>query len=944
SQPVSLGGGGEFGNEDIALVTLDTHVENVPTWTLLFTPLSGPTHVTITGYGGAGVGTPGIGDLAGIDYRRRAAENMIDALMSSADWVHTPAIGGPDDHSFDNEAHALYWFDFDDPDFNAHHLPDNFFNNTATGTRPDGSPNDNGYYDFNGLGGTALPREGTTAGGDSGGPLIVDQTFRNPDGTFRPVVAGVLTGSWSFDGGIATYGEFSVYPPLYLYWQEIVANNPYKYVSAKGGNGNWFDPAHWVQDMDPAYSVVVNGQLVNSLPSTPQQNADSTAGRFGQVCFLGDSCGTIAGTPYPANTGQYLQTPGGPGTTNFVPNNVEPVNSVSASSFRQARYYDVTLRQAGTTTLSAAATIDQLTINGGLDTQLNIASTGNLRVWSDFNQYGGWTNVNGRLTTGEALVASGILSGSGVFDPTYLTVVGGAVAPGGGGIGTLTISGNVIMASASGLLVDLSHTAGDRLNVISDSATAGALALNGGALRVSSIAGANAARAGDRFMIANAAGRITGTFGSVGVDSGSLVPTVSYGPDQVTVTLGAGSLARTVAGTDKTTMAFAGALDALRTTSYGKLWNLYGSVDWMDSSQLAATFAALSPTRLIGETELLQERQSRQLFGSVGDRLSLLGTGQAAGFALSGTAASFDRLGQQTTPQAILGLQSSSAPVTTKLAGGLSGFVTMGGDNVRSSYGDARELDAGQHSRYFASGIEAPFGNVRIGTAVGYAEANTSASRDSARSKLTQAAAYAAVPLGKNAYFGGIVAAERASSQSNRLATDTVSMFRLDGATHSSRYMATAEVGVREEIGHGLALTPRAQLGFSHYSMGGFREEGGETALELNSLKVDRFESRIGAKLDGTTHIAGWTVTPQVQADYVRLLSGGRNGLSVSFAAAPDYDFSLPLTNGGSGWMEVKGGIELNRGSFSLGLSGQATAGDAPISDQRGLVSVGYRF
>jgi hypothetical protein len=33
--------------------------------------------------------------------------------------------------------------------------------------------------------------------------------------------------------------------------------------------------------------------------------------------------------------------------------------------------------------------------------------------------------------------------------------------------------------------------------------------------------------------------------------------------------------------------------------------------------------------------------------------------------------------------------------------------------------------------------------------------------------------------------------------------------------------------------------------------MGGFREQGGETALELNSLKVDRFESRFGAKLDG---------------------------------------------------------------------------------------------
>jgi hypothetical protein len=107
AQPVALGGGGEFGNEDIAIVTLDTHVSNVPTWTLLFSPLPGPTHATIMGYGAAGVGTSTIGSAAGVDYRRRAAENMIDALMSSAEWTHNPFIGGPNFHLFDNLAHSL---------------------------------------------------------------------------------------------------------------------------------------------------------------------------------------------------------------------------------------------------------------------------------------------------------------------------------------------------------------------------------------------------------------------------------------------------------------------------------------------------------------------------------------------------------------------------------------------------------------------------------------------------------------------------------------------------------------------------------------------------------------------------------------------------------------------------------------------------------------------
>ena len=110
----------------------------------------------------------------------------------------------------------LYWTDFDDP------------RRGQAGADPE---------DFNGFRDNALTREGLTGPGDSGSPLIIDQAFS------RPVVIGVLSGGSTFFAGQpgGSYGTQSFYQPLFLYWEWIVANNPYRYVTANAGNRNWED-------------------------------------------------------------------------------------------------------------------------------------------------------------------------------------------------------------------------------------------------------------------------------------------------------------------------------------------------------------------------------------------------------------------------------------------------------------------------------------------------------------------------------------------------------------------------------------------------------------------------------------------------------------------------------------------------------------------------------
>src|SRR6185312_10467333 len=98
----------------------------------------------------------------------------------------------------------------------------------------------------------------------------------------------------------------SFYQPLYLYWDWIVANNPYKYVGNKAGNGLWTDATHWVMNLDPAYMTIgANGQLVNALPTTPALGQADIPPGFGMVCYFDDCINIVTG----AVTGPHASPP-----------------------------------------------------------------------------------------------------------------------------------------------------------------------------------------------------------------------------------------------------------------------------------------------------------------------------------------------------------------------------------------------------------------------------------------------------------------------------------------------------------------------------------------------------------------------------------------------------------------------------------------------------------
>lgn len=279
---LDLGLANNFIQADVAIATLDTPAANVPTWALLFSALPAPSsinaatgtgyHVVLDGYGNTGSGATGAN--GGIDYRRRLAENYL-GLLGSFDDIDIGLFGIAPRGRPQN----LYQLDFDSA----------------------GNPNARtNQYDFNIFRDNALPGEGTTGGGDSGGPLILDRTYA------KQLVIGVLSGGSRYFNAqpFGAYGTTSFYQPLYLYWDYIAAANPYRYVSALAGDGLWSDPTHWVTNVDPAYNIIVGGALVNGVPTNPGGGTTDISGKFGQICdqepaFAYDVC-------YDTKTGGYL--------------------------------------------------------------------------------------------------------------------------------------------------------------------------------------------------------------------------------------------------------------------------------------------------------------------------------------------------------------------------------------------------------------------------------------------------------------------------------------------------------------------------------------------------------------------------------------------------------------------------------------------------------------
>lgn len=962
---------------DVAIAALDTPTRGIPTWSMLFSALPAPNQITaasgtgyrvaLAGYGGNGTGVSG---TQPIDFRRRLAENWLGAMTSLFNFERF-LFGSSNPALTQN----LYFIDFDDP-----------ARGTASASR----------FDFNAFRDNALPNEGTTAGGDSGGPLILTNTFS------RQLVIGVLSGGYTrfFNGQPANgYGTVSFYQPLYLYWDWIAANNPYRYVGARAGDGNWEDGSRWVTLTDPNYFIIgPDGQVVNGVPTLTGQEKDGNSGQFGQACFqnatssecLDFRTNTIRTTSGPIGSGddatgvnnnagsaiidgtgvatnqpgivnittgqatgatregfdpviesQKPATPlppatianGLPGATNFVPNNTPGVRATGVLP----RYFDVTLSNAGTTTLNSNVTIDRLAVTGSAG--LTVAAGARLNSLIDITQRGGTITANGTLATpGDFILAAGLLQGTGTVAAPFLTSIAGTVAPGTvGTLGTLSVNGNLILASASLTHIDVSGATSDRIAVTGAANVGGVVSLGTG------IAG-QVNGLGRQFTILTATGPVTGTF-----TASSITPILSqqftYQQNAVLLTVRAASYNTVIDQNNSVQRAYAQLLDQNRGND--ALAGFY-ALDFASVDTIRGTFNALAPVNeqavrsLAGQTvNMIQNFNDARLREADKDRAG--GKIAITGRPLELAQMSISPMGQP-LGGAVMALQDGAeatemreANLPDNVALFLSGGYITGNVGHMPGYSQARDMEG----FYISGGVEYYPGD---NTMVGFSGYYASLDADTPLAQRTESRTFAGSLYARHKVEGGLVFDGQLSLGSVGFDTARTVQFLATSQTLRSstdNLMFSGALGMSYDIKTGIGtFSPGIEGRYANVDLETLQEDGGTLALRMRRQNFKSAQGRFGFDYEKQGKVLTLNATAQMVWEFEK----GPNVLLANFVQGVGGNAGFLLRTADQTWGEVGASATFGKGPFTFTAGFDTTIGRQFADAQVFRGTATYRF
>lgn len=487
--------------------------------------------------------------------------------------------------------------------------------------------------------------------------------------------------------------------------------------------------------------------------------------------------------------------------------------------------------------------------------------------------------VNGSLSGGVTIGAGGSIGGIGSISGPFVNS-SGLLAPG-NSIGTLNVSGSFVQ---NGGVYQVEVNAGgqaDFINVTSAPGMPGTATINGGTVQV--LAQQGNYRQTTTYTILTATGGLSGTYAGVTSNFAFLVPSLSYGPSSVFLTLTRSSNAFASGAQTSNQLAVATALDLAAPTAAGDFADAHAAMIGLDTQQGPAALNAISGQPYTG-------------FGTVN-----IQAGQVFLNAVSRQVAGARSGAENGTRVALAAAEDNACVAACEPAepskwgawlSGLAGLGTVGGSInagalTYSLAGVAAGVDYRLDPRFVA------------GVAIGYSSGQqwVGGFQGTGWSDNYSTVLYGSFAQG-GFYADGLAGYAWSSNRLQRAISIPGFGARLaTGSTGASQFLGQIETGYRIGLHEPsqVALTPFARFQTVAASQTAFAESGaGSLSLNVASQNTTSIRTVLGADLSAKLPLGQQrTLDTSLRLGWAHEYASTVRPMTASFAGAPAIPFTV---------------------------------------------------
>lgn len=484
--------------------------------------------------------------------------------------------------------------------------------------------------------------------------------------------------------------------------------------------------------------------------------------------------------------------------------------------------------------------------------------------------------VNGSLSGGVTIGAGGSVGGIGSIAGPFVSS-GGLLAPG-NSIGTLNVSGSFVQ---NGGVYQVEVNAGGQADFINVAGTPGTATINGGTVQV--LAQQGNYRQTTTYTILTATGGLSGTYSGVTSNFAFLVPSLSYNPNSVFLTLTRSPNAFASGAQTPNQLAVATALDLAAPSATGDFADAHAAMIGLDTQQGPAALNAISGQAYTGFGTV--NIQAGQMFLNAVSR-------QVAGARVGGDNGTRVALVATEESACAGACEAAEPPKWGAWLRGLGGLGTVGGTINAGSLtyslaGVAVGVDYRLDPRFVA------------GVAVGYSSGQqwVGGLQGSGWSDSYSAVLYGSFTQ-SGFYADGVAGYAWSNNRLQRAITIPGLGSRIaTGSTGASQFLGQIETGYRIELHEPsqVALTPFARFQAVTASQSPFAESGaGSLSLNVANQNTTSIRTVLGTDLSAKLPFGQQrTLDTSLRLGWAHEYASTSRPMTASFVGAPAIPFTV---------------------------------------------------